>query len=86
MNDHARLLTHAADTISAAAIVGAFFGWLPPLAALMASLWYLLQIYESDTVQTWLYKRKVMKRFKARHFRRILKRHTESTHGHATSH
>ncbi len=40
--------------ISFVAIVGSFAGILPPLAALCAMLWYAIQVWESDTVQTWL--------------------------------
>lgn len=68
---HTKLLTHVADTVSAAAILGTFLGWLPPLAAFMASLWYMLQIFESHTVQTWLHKRKIVRRYRKRRFRRI---------------
>lgn len=50
---HVRLMTHVADTISAGAILGTFLGFLPPLAALVASIWYLVQIWESHTVQKW---------------------------------
>lgn len=35
-------------------IVSTIFGWLPPIAAAVALLWYFIQIYESTTVQTWL--------------------------------
>ena len=42
------------DFASLAAILGSLSGWLPPLAALIAMLWYLLQIWESRTVQTWM--------------------------------
>lgn len=51
---HVRVLTHVADTISAGAILGTFLGILPPLAALAATLWYLVQIWESHTVQKWV--------------------------------
>lgn len=52
--DHARIMTHVADTISAGAILGTFLGVLPPLAALAATIWYLVQIWESHTVQKWV--------------------------------
>jgi hypothetical protein len=51
---HFRLLTHLADTISAGAILGTFLGYLPPLAAFVATLWYCVQIWESHTVQKWV--------------------------------
>lgn len=50
---HARILTHVADTISAGAILGTFLGLLPPLAALAATIWYIVQVWESHTVQKW---------------------------------
>lgn len=50
---HVRILTHVADTISAFAIVGTFIKVLPPIAALAATLWYLVQVWESHTVQKW---------------------------------
>lgn len=48
-----RILTHVADTISAFAILGTFIKVLPPIAALAATLWYLVQVWESHTVQKW---------------------------------
>lgn len=41
------------DFASVLAILGAIGGYLPPIAALIAVLWYLLQIWESQTVQGW---------------------------------
>lgn len=52
---------HAVDTVSAGAILGTFLGLLPPLAALVASIWYVVQIYESDTVQNYLHQRRILK-------------------------
>lgn len=46
--DHAVLAAHV---ISITAILGTFAGFLPPLAALMAMIWYAIQVYESRTVQ-----------------------------------
>ncbi len=51
---HVKVLTHVADTISAGAILGTFVGLLPPLAAFVATIWYLVQIWESATVQKWV--------------------------------
>ena len=39
------------DTVSLAAIVGTFLGYLPAIASLGAAVWYAIQIWESDTVQ-----------------------------------
>lgn len=43
------------NAISAAAILASFQGWLPPLAALAALIWYVVQVWESDTVQGWIH-------------------------------
>lgn len=41
-------------TVAAATVLGSIAGFLPPLAAFVAVIWYSIQIYESDTVQRWL--------------------------------
>ena len=51
-------LSPVADAISAGAIIGAFAHILPPLAAFIAIAWYLLEIYESKTVQGYLRSRR----------------------------
>jgi hypothetical protein len=53
---------------SAGAVVSALIGFLPALAAAIALVWYIIQIYESDTVKTWRVKRKIQRiaRLKAR--------------------
>jgi hypothetical protein len=48
---HPAMLTHAADTVSAAAILGHFAGFLPSIATVGAIVWYGLQIWD------WLAKR-----------------------------
>ena len=48
-SDHAAVIT--AHTISLGAIVGSFAGIIPPLAALGALVWYVIQIFESSSVQ-----------------------------------
>lgn len=54
--------------LSAGAIISTFAGWTPSIAAIVALIWYLIQIYESATVQRWLANRRVVKlaRLKAR--------------------
>lgn len=59
MGEHVKVLTHTADTVSALAIIGTFAGFLPPLAALCAAVWYCVQVWESKTVQKWLRKRHI---------------------------
>lgn len=50
--------------------VGTLFGLLPALAALVAVIWYMIQIYESTTVQKWLdVKRLVWKARRIAHIR-----------------
>lgn len=52
-----RALLHLVDSVSAAAILGTLAGWLPPLAALAAIVWYAVQIWESKTVQAWVHRK-----------------------------
>lgn len=46
MSEHTRSLF---DYLSIGTIVATIAGWLPPLAALLAIVWTLIQIYESKT-------------------------------------
>lgn len=46
------------DGFSVTAIVGVFVGALPTIAAVVALVWYLIQIYESKTFQNWYQKRR----------------------------
>lgn len=51
---------HVSYTFDAAgvfAIVASLLGWLPPVAAVVAIAWYLIQIWESRTIQSWVLKR-----------------------------
>lgn len=45
MNEHEPTIRHAADVLSATAIVTSIIGWLPPVAAVLGIIWYVLQIY-----------------------------------------
>jgi hypothetical protein len=49
-----------AHTVSIGAIVGAIRGDLPEIAAVVALSWYVLQIWESRTVQSWRLTRKAI--------------------------
>lgn len=69
-DQHVQTAKSAADILSAGAIVGVFAQLLPPIAALAAILWYAVQIYESHTVQTFLHKRRVVKRYRDRRSKR----------------
>jgi len=48
---HERALSYAGDAVSAGAIVATFMGYLPALAGLAGLVWYIIQIWESKTVQ-----------------------------------
>lgn len=66
---HARILTTTADVISAFAILGSFAKILPPVAALAATIWYMVQVWESHTVQKWWRLHKHRRRTVRRHKR-----------------
>lgn len=66
MNDWANPLKWFVDGVSAAAILGALIGALPAIAALVGVVYYIIQIYESNTFQKHLVFWKV-----ARHRRRV---------------
>jgi hypothetical protein len=51
---------HAADAVSATTIASCLMGWLPPIAALLGIIWYILQIY------SWFEKRMLRKRNRSR--------------------
>lgn len=53
------IMTWIGNGVSLGAIVTSFMGLVPALAALVALLWYLVQIYESKTVQVWIAKRRL---------------------------
>lgn len=50
MIDHRNIIL-AGDVVSFTAILGAFAGIIPPFAAFAAAVWYVIQIWESDTVR-----------------------------------
>lgn len=47
--------------LSPAAIFGSLLGYFPGIAALVALIFYIIQIYESPTTQTWLHTRRLRK-------------------------
>lgn len=47
------------NTVSAVTILGTIAGFIPPLAALIAMIWYIIQISESKTIQKWKLDRQV---------------------------
>lgn len=50
-----------ANFFGAGSIVATMFGWLPPLAAGVALIWYVIQISESKTAQSWITTRRTRK-------------------------
>lgn len=49
------------NIVSVGAIITSALGFVPAVAALVAFIWYLIQIYESVTVQRWLANRRLRK-------------------------
>ncbi len=66
VGDH--VLSWFGNGASLGAVGLALIGWLPPIAAVIAVIWYMIQIYESNTVQGWIRSRRTRKlaRMKAR--------------------
>ena len=58
MSTSAETTKHAIDAVSVFTVIGTLSDALPPLAALFTILWTSLRIYESDTVQGILGKKK----------------------------
>lgn len=44
-------LKHIGDAVSAGVVIGALASWLPPVAALLAIVWTIIRIYETQTIQ-----------------------------------
>jgi|SRR6185369_6946167 len=61
MEDQFDLSHWVGHLVSAGAIVGAIVGYLPAVAALVAVIWYLVQLYESHTIQRYLRSRRERK-------------------------
>lgn len=55
---HDEATKHAIDAISVVTVIGTLTDILPPLAALATLIWTGIRIYETETVQGWLGKRK----------------------------
>ena len=58
MSTTAETTKHAIDAVSVFTVIGTLSDALPPLAALFTILWTGLRIYESDTVQGMIGKKK----------------------------
>lgn len=61
-------ITWIISTAATTAIFTTLMGFVPTVAAIVALVWYLIQIYESDTFKRWRAERRVRKlaRLKAR--------------------
>lgn len=60
MNDHQTVenIKHAADAVAVGTVIGTIAGWLPAVAALFTIIWTGIRIFESETVQRLLKRRK----------------------------
>lgn len=67
-----RPITFIVDSISAGAIVGTIMGYLPAIAALAAVIWYVIQIYESKTIQKMLRLKRLRSRVKRTAYRNAI--------------
>lgn len=70
MDGSSSFFTWFGNTISMGAIVSAFTGWAPPVAAFVAFIWYMIQIYESETM-----KKLIQRRLR----RKLIKLHQQAT-------
>lgn len=57
-NNDTELLKHIADAVSVFALIGSLIKVLPAIAALFTIVWTGIRIYESDTVQSLLNRKK----------------------------
>ena len=59
MAQHApETIKHAVDGLSIITVLGTLAEVLPALAALFSLVWSLIRIWETETVQNWLKRRK----------------------------
>lgn len=61
MSVHDHATRWAGDLVAAGAIAGTFLQALPPIAAIVGIIWYLIMIWESKTVQDWRHKHRAKK-------------------------
>jgi len=62
MNGGSDWLAWAGNSASVLTVFGTILGFLPPLAALVAVIWYLIQIAESKTYRDWRMDRQRVKK------------------------
>ena len=58
MSTSAETTKHAIDAVSVFTVIGTLSDILPPVAALVTIIWTGIRIYETETVQAWLGKKK----------------------------
>jgi len=46
------------DAVAVTTTASALVGWLPPIVALLTLVWTVIRIYETETVQRFVQKRK----------------------------
>lgn len=49
---------HVLDGVSLFTVLATLSAWLPPLAALLSVIWGCIRIFETETVQDWMKRRK----------------------------
>lgn len=49
---------HILDGVSLLTVLATLSAWLPPLAALISIVWGCIRIFETQTVQAWVKRRK----------------------------
>ncbi len=67
-NENSPVTAWFINSISTGTVIAAVVGWMPAIAAGVALVWYVIQIYESNTTQSWLRRTRLQKiaRLKAR--------------------
>lgn len=48
----------AGDLTSLAVVLATLSSWLPPVTAVLSLIWVLIRIYETDTIQNLIYRRR----------------------------
>jgi hypothetical protein len=68
MDQHQSIASWVSNIVTGGVVTATLFGLAPSFAAVIAFIWYGIQIYESATVQRWLATRRTRKlaRLKAR--------------------
>lgn len=55
---HHEAVKHVVDVASISTVIASLVGWLPSVAALLSIVWSVIRIYESQTIQSWLRKKR----------------------------